>query len=52
MSLSDALEWIDTAREDLQRGDRIDALDSLRMAIKEIRGSLPAAVLQSEEPTK
>ena len=34
-----AIEWIDTARDDVLRGDRLDAIDSLSMAIKELQKS-------------
>lgn len=33
----DAIEWIDRARQDLQRGDRVDAADALHMALREVQ---------------
>lgn len=36
-----AIECLQTAIEDLQRGDRIDALDSIRIAVNRIRTTLP-----------
>lgn len=41
---SDAIKWIDTAKKDLERGDRVDATDSLRMAANAIRRGMPAAM--------
>ena len=37
----EAIEWIDTARADLLKGDRVDALDSLHMAEERVRQLLP-----------
>ena len=37
-----AIEWLDAARADLLRADRVDALDSLKMARLAINESIDA----------
>lgn len=42
LKMATVLEWIDTARDDVMRGDLLDAMDSLAMArtrIKSLRDS-------------
>ena len=42
LKVAEVLEWIDTARDDIMRGDLLDAMDSLEMArtrIKALRDS-------------
>lgn len=38
-----ALTWIDTARDDLRRGDLLDAIDSLRLAMRHLQDVRAAA---------
>lgn len=40
--LDKAMKWIKDAEFNLAMGDRVDAIDSLNMAIKEIRQTLQA----------
>ncbi len=42
------INLLTTAIEDLRRGDRIDALDMIRIAEKKIRDSLPAGYKKDE----
>ncbi|MGB3393213.1 MAG: hypothetical protein WA956_05765 [Stenotrophomonas sp.] len=50
-SIARALEWIDTARDDISRGDLLDAADSLLVArryLGEARESRFAALTSKE----
>jgi hypothetical protein len=48
IAFRNALQWIDTARADLCRNDRVDAIDSLHMAIEALQAlSLPQVLTYS-----
>lgn len=47
-AIQEAYRWLDIARADLARGDRADAMDSIRMAAKRIRSTYPALTRKAE----